>query len=161
MTYGYFLMSPNPLANKMPAPQEQMMTGDETVPTVDEMVVAEPGSEMAVLSGTLGYPSEMIPAVSIFAFNQDDQTQFFSVETSENDQSFTLDVPAGTYLLVAYPLNTPEMAGGYTQAVPCGLSVECTDHSLIPVTVGAGQIIDTIEIKDWYAEPGTFPAKPE
>lgn len=162
--YGYFMLTPststNEMSKKMPAPQDQMVALDGTQPAVDEMLVAESSGEMGIVSGTLGYPSEMIPAVSIYAFNSNDETQFFSVETSENDQTFSLDVPAGTYYLVAYPLGTPEMAGGYSQAVPCGLTVECTDHSLIPVTVAAGEIIDTIEIKDWYAEPGTFPVKP-
>jgi len=50
--------------------------------------------------------------------------------------------------------------GAYTQAVLCGLLATCIDHSLIAVTVRAGQTTSGIEVSDWYAPPGTFPNLP-
>jgi hypothetical protein len=52
------------------------------------------------------------------------------------------------------------LAGGYTQAVPCGLSVNCTDHSLIPVQVNNGVVTQNINPGDWYAPEGSFPSYP-
>jgi Tol biopolymer transport system component len=51
------------------------------------------------------------------------------------------------------------MGGGYTQAVPCGLTAECTDHSLIPVAITPGQITSGADLCDWY-DPRTLPANP-
>jgi hypothetical protein len=63
--------------------------------------------------------------------------------------------------LVAYvPGDAPDWGGGYTAAVLCGLSVDCTDHGLLPVTVIAGQVTSGIDPTDWYAEPGAFPPNP-
>ncbi len=77
--------------------------------------------------------------------------------------------PRALYYAVAYPYSadtytapapgSPVLAGGYTNAVPCGLSVDCTDHSLIAITVIAGQTI-TVDPGDWYAPEGAFPPMP-
>ena len=74
--------------------------------------------------------------------------------------SFFINLPEGTYTIVAYSLGgngfTYGVAGGYTNAVACGLTADCTDHTLIPVTLKAG---DTVSVNpgDWYAPAGTFP----
>ena len=138
-------------------------------PTVSPTMVASPAPSVAPevqatgkIVGTLGYPSEGIPALDIYAFKQGDLSVFYKTTTQRNQSTFIIGgVVPGTYLLVAYPQSTPQSAGGYTKAVPCGLSVECTDHSLIPVTVEAGKAVGGVEIKDWYVPDGTFPAKPE
>jgi hypothetical protein len=55
---------------------------------------------------------------------------------------------------------TGALVGGYTPAVACGLTVACTDHSLIRVAVPAGETVRGVDIRDWYAPPGTFPPRP-
>jgi hypothetical protein len=45
--------------------------------------------------------------------------------------------------------------------VRCGMRVECTDHSLIALTVAPGQSWNDINIGDWYAPEGTFPPRPQ
>jgi hypothetical protein len=55
---------------------------------------------------------------------------------------------------------TPGMPGAYSSFVLCGLQASCVDHSLIPVTVLAGQTVQNIDPADWYAPEGTFPAMP-
>ena len=47
-----------------------------------------------------------------------------------------------------------------SQAVPCGLSVTCTDHSLITVSVTAGATLTGIDPNDYYAPDGTYPPMP-
>ena len=84
------------------------------------------------------------------------------VDTVMNQGTYSIELPQGTYYAVAYPYSadtytapapgSPNLAGGYTPAVPCGLTVDCTDHTLLP-TVSA-------DPGDWYAPEGSFPAMP-
>lgn len=111
-----------------------------------------------VIEGVLGYPSEGIPSLEVYALNTTDPKKYFMVKTLQNQGTFEIkDVEPGTYYVVAY---ANSLSGGYSQMVPCGLSVECTDHSLIPVTVKAGEITPGVEVRDWYAPDGAFPTKP-
>lgn len=127
----------------------------------DQINEKAPVIQVGAITGTTGYPSEGIPPLDIYAFKTSDTSVYFKTTTQTNQQSFTIDaVTPGSYFLVAYPTDTDALAGGYTKAVPCGLSVECTDHSLIEVVVTAGQTKAGVEIKDWYAPVGQFPSKP-
>lgn len=117
-------------------------------------------TQTGMISGTLGYPAEGIPAMEVVAFKQSDKSVYYSVKTAVNAGSFVIpNVPAGTYVVVAYP-SSGTLSGGWTKAVQCGLSVECKDHTLLPVDVAAGKTTSGVEVKDWYVEAGTFPAKP-
>jgi hypothetical protein len=119
------------------------------------------GSLTGSISGTLSYPSEFIPAMHVVAFNVN-SNQWFYVNTVENQSSYQIDnLPAGSYRVVSYPISGDgTFGGGYTPAVACGLSVNCTDHSLITVNVTAGQVASGVHPHDWYAPPGTFPNDP-
>jgi hypothetical protein len=122
-----------------------------------------PGVEAPVstasISGTLIYPSEYIPAMNVVAFNVD-SAAWFMVVTQEGDGSYQInDLPVGQYFVVSYVLGG-DFGGGYTPAVACGLNVACTDHSLIPVNVQAGDALSGINPHDWYADPGSFPPNP-
>lgn len=121
-------------------------------------VTPQAGSGGSV-SGNLSYPSEGIPPLRVVAFRTD-INEHYSVDTLQNQSTFQLDnLPAGPYYVVAYTMDG-SLSGGYTQAVPCGLSVDCTDHSLIVVNVTDGQISGGVNPADWYAPPGTFPPFP-
>jgi hypothetical protein len=125
---------------------------------------APPTPASASISGGLGYPSSFIPPLRIYAVDTT-SGMYSSIDTEQNQGTYKLDVKPGSYIVFAYPRGNDGQAGGlsggYTPAVACGLSVNCTDHSLIPVTVGEGQSASGIDIKDWYAPPGTFPAPPD
>ena len=111
------------------------------------------------ISGNLGYPSEYIPAMTVVATNTVTQ-QYYYVDTAQDENTYIIEaLPPGEYTVVAYP-NGDEEGGGYSQSVPCGLSVNCTDHSLIPVTVTIGQDSPGVNPVDFYADPGTFPGNP-
>lgn len=113
------------------------------------------------IEGRLGYPSEGIPELTIIAFDTLDEKKYFMVDTQINQSSFTIsDIDPGSYYVVAYAKNN-ENSGSYTKAVPCGLSVECTDHTMIDVIVNPGETASGVEIRDWYAPSGTFPKKPQ
>ena len=110
------------------------------------------------ITGSLSYPSEFIPPLRVFAFQVDSQNYFF-VDTAENQGTYQIDnLPTGYYRVVAYTAGG--LAGGYTQAVPCGLSVDCANHSLIEVPVNIGQVATGADPGDWYAPDGTFPLAP-
>ncbi len=86
---------------------------------------------------------------------------WYVIETELNQPTYQIDnLPTGTYYVVAYLPDTDQLRAGYTKAVPCGLSVECSDHALIPVEVTAGTATEGIDPGDWYVEPENYPPDP-
>lgn len=135
--------------------------GEGAVPKPEGVSVPVSPAEVSTgsIAGVLSYPSEFIPAMQVVAFNQD-SGNWYMVTTSEGSSTFQIDnLPAGQYALVSY-LVGGDYGGGYTAAVPCGLSVDCADHSLLPVEVVGGQVTTGINPSDWYAPEGAFPANP-
>jgi hypothetical protein len=115
----------------------------------------EPGS----ISGRLSYPSDFIPPLRVVAFEVGGYNYRF-VDTTQNQNIYHINgLRPGVYHIVAYVMDG-NYAGGYTHAVPCGLAVGCTDHSLIEVTVEAGKDTPDINPGDWYAPEGSFPSMP-
>ena len=149
-----------------PAPTSTPVPAVEPSPTPELVATKsaqEPLSEFGSISGTLGYPSEGIPPLEVFAINKAQPTKFFKVLTKQNQSTFTIEsIVPGTYVVVAFSQGAGgELVGGFSKAVACGLSVECTDHSLVSVNVTAGKLSDGVAVKDWYAPAGTFPSRPE
>jgi hypothetical protein len=140
-------------------------TPEPKLPGVDDLTGTEAPTLAGAITGNLSYPSEFIPALTVVAFNLENG-QWFYVQTEVNQATYVLDdLPVGTYHVVAYPQPSAgipdDVAAGYTEMVPCGLATNCTDHTLIPVQVKAGETITGIDPGDWYAGPGAFPAYPE
>jgi len=125
---------------------------------------------MGTVTGQLGYPSEFIPALAIYALPVSDLGDGRHVIFTERSGvapagsvTYTMQVPAGTYYLVAYSREAPAgatIAGAYTRYVTCGLQPPCADHSLIPVTVTVGETVTGIDIRDWYAGQDAYPPRP-
>lgn len=114
------------------------------------------------IEGSIGYPSEEIPAMHIYAIPLDGSGSARKIETRRSQTSFTIPgLPAGRYHVVAYPVGEGEggMAGGWTNFVTCGMTAQCLQHDLLPVTVTTGKATTGIRIEDWYASPGSFPAE--
>jgi len=123
-------------------------------------VPTPPAGAPGAITGRIGFPSEAVPALQVYAIEAAGP-RVYSVRTNFNQQTFTIEgVAAGTYYVVAYADSAPTMAGGYSQYVLCGLTANCTDHSLVPVVVAPGQTAQGVRVEDWYARPGTFPARP-
>jgi hypothetical protein len=123
-------------------------------------VVEPPTPSTGSITGLLSYPSEFIPSLQIVLFDVNDSNQWLYLTTAENSNVYQFDgVPVGSYYVVAYVAGG-DFGGGYTQAVSCGLSVDCTDHSLIPVVVSGGEVTNGVNPQDWYAPEGTFPLNP-
>lgn len=112
-----------------------------------------------VISGFLSYPSSFYPSMNVIAFDMNSDTFYYST-TSEGSNYYEIhNLPPSTYYVIAY-LAGEDYAGAYTNAVPCGLSVDCTNHNYIPVLVNPGQTVTEVNPQDWYAPEGTFPANP-
>ncbi len=81
--------------------------------------------------------------------------KIYGVTTNINQDTFSFNnIPDGKYVVFVYELDsTGKMlpnGGGFTAAVPCGLTVDCKDHSLIQIEVKNGGYEDSIKISDWY-----------
>lgn len=117
-----------------------------------------------VITGRLRFPSEIIPAQEICALEVNG-SRHYCVSTEQNQPNYVLaGVDPGTYYLVSYGPGSksgdPGQAG-YTRFVQCGSSVSCNDHALAPVSVKAGEVVDNIEVSDFYGAPaGGYPRKP-
>jgi len=112
------------------------------------------------IQGSLAYPSEFIPALVVVAYPiGGDDPNPYHVVTQQGQGAYSMPVAAGQYYVVAYLMGS-DYAGGYSQAVPCGLQASCLDHTLIPIQVSDGQVLTGIDPVDWYAPEGTFPPNP-
>jgi hypothetical protein len=116
------------------------------------------------ITGKLGYPSEVIPALRIYAIDLAAPGHYRVIHTTPNQRTYQIaGVAPGTYAVYAsaYSPGQPDALGGaYTKAVACGLGAGCTDHTPIPVQVRSGAVADGVDVRDWYALPGTYPKPP-
>lgn len=127
-----------------------------SVPPTPAPTAASSGS----IQGSLSYPSEFIPSLAVVAFRVGGGSGEYSFVTTQQGQAtYSISVEPGRYFVVAYILGGG-YAGGYSQAVSCGLQVNCSDHSLIPVIVSEGAAVTGIDPADWYAPEGAFPPYP-
>ena len=116
-------------------------------------------STTGVVQGKLCYPSEYVPAMNVYLKAAGSNT-IYKLVSKENEQTFTFKkIPEGNYVAFAYTteptmfdLNNKKSkaSGGFTRFVPCGLSVDCKDHTLISFKVNKGKTTDAISICDWY-----------
>lgn len=116
-------------------------------------------STTGVVQGKLCFPSEYVPAMNVY-LKSAGSAKVYKLVSKENQQAFTFKkIPEGNYVAFAYTLEATSLdlynkkskaSGGFTQFVPCGLSVDCKDHTLISFKVSKGKTNDAISICDWY-----------
>jgi hypothetical protein len=135
-----------------PAPTPEPPTG---LPPTPEPTATPAPVGNGRITGALGYPSEVIPPMTLYFANVD-TADVLTLSTDENEASYSKSLPPGTYHVYAW-LAGFGLGGAYSAAVPCGLTLDCTDHSLIPVTVNAGTDTTGIDVLDWYGPPGSVP----
>ena len=116
-------------------------------------------STSGIISGKICYPSDYLPAMTLY-FESTTDDRLISYPTHEGQDSYAIELEPGTYY--AYVRLPEDILGGgmYSEAVPCGLEVACTDHSLIPVIVKSKQETSGVDVCDWYAPPGEVPLPP-
>ncbi|NJN43530.1 MAG: hypothetical protein HC806_01495 [Anaerolineae bacterium] len=115
-------------------------------------------AQLGTVAGKVCFPSEVIPPMSAF-FRNAATGQLSELTIAENQSSFRIELPVGTYEAFAYLYNSDGGGGSYSQYVLCGLSVDCVDHELIAFDVQPNQTTENVDICDWY-EPLAVPVNP-
>lgn len=110
------------------------------------------------VNGQICYPSEFIPEMTLF-FEEVNSQDIIQFTTTENQDSYSYPLPAGQYIAFAYLNSGAALGGSYSNAVLCGLGINCTDHSPVQITINPGETITGIDICDWYS-PDTIPPDP-
>lgn len=152
--------SPTPTATRI-------TTGPATSPSPTATVEAT-----GTIEGRVSYPSDFRPELYVYAIDVNDEDHWYTVTVEgtsreepgdDPEGDYTLDVAPGTYYVLAYETLTPRASAGlYSEAVPCGLTVACNDHTLIPVTVRAEDRRTGIDPTDWYYPMDhEYPDRPE
>jgi hypothetical protein len=111
------------------------------------------------VNGVLCYPSEYIPKMTVY-LKQTNSQKVYKLKTKENQRSFKFtNIPVGEYYCYSYTIDKiltdtrgieHKASGGYTKAVPCGLTVDCKDHTLIKFKIDSNIGKDTINLCDFY-----------
>jgi hypothetical protein len=122
-------------------------------------VTPVPTQSTGQVSGRICYPSEPpLPPLTIY-FEEATTQALHALEHTDGTGVYLIDLPPGTYVAYAWREGF-DLGGAYSAAVPCGLSVNCTDHSLLSFQLSAGQNTTDIDICDWYGAPGDVPSPP-
>ena len=112
------------------------------------------GPNTGQIRGHVRYPACMPPEdLQVCAERNDGWHRCVdATELTEAGVAYTLDVPAGNYLVYSTSETYfPGYRAYYSKAVRCGLTIECHDHDPIQVRVRAGQIVKNIDPDDWFA----------
>lgn len=120
--------------------------------------------EMGSVSGKLSYPADSLPGMRVAAFDVATGKVLY-IDTLPGQPTYSLALPAGTYHIVAYSIEGGSfpggIAGGYTQAVLCGMAPECANHTLVDVVVSTGSSLTEINPADFQlGDTSPFPPMP-
>lgn len=129
-------------------------------PAAPKPQTPSPGTAGSI-AGSVSFPSESLAPQLVYAVNVGGVALGgASVETIWGQGRYVIEglVP-GTYHVfsIRRGLQSPACADWgaiYSPAVACGLSIQCTDHSPLAVTVRAGQTTTGVDPQDWYSTPG-------
>jgi len=139
-------------------PNEQTITESDSdsdlFPPATATPEPTPVSSTATISGSLSFPSETIPPMSVCAENLETSEEICTSERIEDERftfrvGYKLTVPPGSYHVYASIPNDSYRAY-YNQFVVCGLSIDCPSHQPITVNVAAGETVTGIDPQDWY-----------
>jgi hypothetical protein len=156
----HFGTQPADLLNQLPV-DSVIMDPQAAEAWVAENSPIEPpstGDEVGTIRGSVCFPGESIPAMRLY-FKEINRGDLSYQDQLQDQPSYAIDLAPGAYLVFAYPENTPDLGGSYSQAVACGLGSECTDHSPLVVQLDPGAEVSGVDICDWYS-PGDVPPIP-
>lgn len=141
-------------------------------PALDAVTASEPGADsqaatargeasLARLAGRVAYPSEYLPPMRVCALARHDPGTAHCLRTAENEPHFGISVPAGEWLLLAWPQDTgtdgdPGLLSRASECLGTG-GLDCDDHALLVVEVAAGEHRGGLDINDWYYDPQVYP----
>jgi hypothetical protein len=119
--------------------------------------VMSPGHCAGVLAGSIegsiSFPSRLVPPMTVYAADLD-SPRVRTLQLARGQTNFSVDVPAGRYLVFLAPNETgaPNIYGAYTQYSLCAAhdSGKCDDHALVEVTITPRTRRSLVTIDDWY-----------
>ncbi len=145
-----FLLYRNLQVTKISVTENVNKMIDETDDTGTVLVESNGYKEpMGIISGKICYASESIPPLVLY-FENVETGDITSLETELNQGNYEIELAPGNYKAYAYVKGIDDNPGGYTEAVTCGLSVDCEDHNLIEFEVKDKELTSNIDICDWY-----------
>ncbi len=134
------------------AAQEWMAANTPQEPDTPELAFGS-------VTGSVCFPSESIPEMTLY-FQEVNSGDLAYQNHPQNQSSYTLSgLTPGSYIAFAYLIDSPDMGGSYSQAVICGLNVDCIDHSPVEFEVKPGEETSGVDICDWYS-PNDVPPNP-
>lgn len=163
---------PSAAPSPTPAPSGGCTPGSVLVSPEPQQASALPTTSTSSTAGTItGHvttPSEVIFPQLVYAISTAGPSHgAYSSETVWNQSNYTMKgVAAGTYFVYATNRPVECREGGqvlgavYSSAVPCGLSVTCTNHAPLKVTVRVGTTTTGIDPIDWYTDTALMPPPP-
>ncbi len=115
-----------------------------------------------VLGGRLGTPSDVVPALTVHAWSPA-TGRLHSVTTTPGEATYSLDLPAGRYVVFATPADpgAPPVYGAHTQFSVCARDATsltaggCREHALVEVEV-ARRRVENVDVTDWYLDDATL-----
>jgi hypothetical protein len=104
------------------------------------------------VTGRICFRTSEIPAMTVFFQESEeaDEKETYELKVDAGQSSYSIDLAPGKYIAFAW-VQDYSLGGLYSEAVPCGMGIECTDHKAITFEVKAGDKIEGIDICDWYA----------
>ncbi len=145
-----------PVVQPTSTPEIPVVTATSVPPT--PIITLEPTTPGTV-AGKICFPSEVVPEMVAY-FEEVNTGALVSLPIAANQTSYIVQLPAGTYEAYAWLPEFGELGGSYSESVRCGLSVDCTDHTLIRFEVNPGSVTSAVDICDWYGGKGTVPYPP-
>ncbi|HEY1313830.1 MAG TPA: hypothetical protein VGE92_08130 [Steroidobacteraceae bacterium] len=117
------------------------------------MVAVSADARAGAIAGAVAFPSQRVPSLTVYAAGID-SSRVASVQLAAGQANFTLEVPAGRYLVFSAPrdADAPNIYGAYTQYSLCALHAsgdKCENHTLIPVSISAKSPRASVSIDDW------------
>jgi hypothetical protein len=153
-------ISPSPTPNLAPC-KGGVVSGARTINPTPNPASPNPGT--GAIAGSLNFPSDILESQLVYAINVKGLAAGgAAVETVDGQGRYLIrNLAPGTYHVFsvarsyAFPPAACAAFGAiYSAAVACGLSVSCTDHRPLPVTVKSGLTTGGIDPQDWYSTPG-------
>jgi hypothetical protein len=106
------------------------------------------------IEGAVTFPSQLVPSMTAYAYDLD-TSRIRSVQIAEGRANFRLEAPPGRYQVFLAPNEpgAPNIYGAYTQYSLClehETEANCTDHTLVTVTLNSKGSRAAVKIDDWY-----------
>jgi hypothetical protein len=122
--------------------------------TAAAVLVLSGGAAAGTIEGNVTFPSGQVPSMTVYASDLD-TSRVHSVQLARGQSAFTVDVPAGRYLVFLAPNEprAPDVYGAYTQyslCAPHDVDGKCEAHALVPVVISTRSPHATVAVDDWY-----------